>query len=46
MSKPKYYLTTPVYSAATVPAAGCLYTEILCDAIARHEPRGKQGDTP
>jgi methionyl-tRNA synthetase len=37
MSKPKYYLTTPVYDAASGPQIGSLYTAILCDAIARHK---------
>lgn len=36
MAKPKYYVTTPVYNAATAPQAGFLYSSILCDAIARH----------
>jgi methionyl-tRNA synthetase len=37
MSKPKYYLTTPVYDAASEPQIGSLYTAILCDTIARHK---------
>jgi methionyl-tRNA synthetase len=37
MSKPKYYLTTPVFDAAFAPQIGFVYTAILCDAIARHK---------
>ncbi|MGB7681776.1 MAG: class I tRNA ligase family protein [Candidatus Acidiferrales bacterium] len=37
MSKPKYYLTTPIYDAASSPQIECVYTAVLCDAIARHK---------
>ncbi len=37
MSKPKYYLSTPIHSAALEPQIGSLYSAILCDAIARHK---------
>lgn len=36
MAEPKYYVTTPMYDAATAPRIGFLYSAILCDAIARH----------
>ena len=37
MSKPKYYLTTPIYDATSSPQIECVYTAVLCDAIARHK---------
>jgi methionyl-tRNA synthetase len=37
MAKTKYYVTTPVYDAASPPRVGTLYTAILGDAIARHK---------
>ena len=37
MAKPKYYVTAPIYDAATSPQIGSRYTAILCDAIALHK---------
>jgi len=36
-SKPKYYLTTPIYYANSRPHVGSAYTTIVCDVIARHK---------
>src|SRR6202167_26331 len=34
MSKPKFYLTTPIYYANSRPHVGSAYTTIVCDVIA------------
>ena len=36
-SKPKYYLTTPIYYANSRPHVGSAYTTIVCDVIARYK---------
>jgi methionyl-tRNA synthetase len=36
-SRPKYYLTTPIYYANSRPHVGSAYTTIVCDVIARHK---------
>ena len=37
MTKPKYYLTTPIYYANSRPHVGSAYTTIVCDVIARYK---------
>jgi methionyl-tRNA synthetase len=37
MSKPKFYITTPIYYANSRPHVGSAYTTIVCDAIARYK---------
>jgi methionyl-tRNA synthetase len=37
MSKPKFYLTTPIYYANSRPHVGSAYTTIVCDVIARYK---------
>jgi methionyl-tRNA synthetase len=36
-SKPKFYLTTPIYYANSRPHVGSAYTTIVCDVIARYK---------
>jgi methionyl-tRNA synthetase len=36
-TKPKYYLTTPIYYANSRPHVGSAYTTIVCDVIARYK---------
>jgi methionyl-tRNA synthetase len=36
-TRPKYYLTTPIYYANSRPHVGSAYTTIVCDVIARHK---------
>jgi methionyl-tRNA synthetase len=36
-SKPKFYLTTPIYYANSRPHVGSAYTTIVCDTIARYK---------
>src|ERR1700722_16679307 len=42
-SKPKNYLTTPIYYANSRPHVGSAYTTIVCDAIARYKGVGGYG---
>src|SRR6204780_3637971 len=37
MSKPKFYVTTPIYYANSRPHVGSAYTTIVCDVIARYK---------
>jgi methionyl-tRNA synthetase len=37
MTKPKFYLTTPIYYANSRPHVGSAYTTIVCDVIARYK---------
>jgi methionyl-tRNA synthetase len=37
MSKPKFYITTPIYYANSRPHVGSAYTTIVCDVIARYK---------
>ena len=37
MTKPNYYLTTPIYYANSRPHVGSAYTTIVCDVIARYK---------
>ena len=37
MTKPKFYLTTPIYYANSRPHVGSAYTTIACDVIARYK---------
>src|ERR1700677_3340570 len=37
MSKPKFYITTPIYYANSRPHVGSAYTTIVCDWIARYK---------
>jgi len=36
-TKPKFYLTTPIYYANSRPHVGSAYTTIVCDVIARYK---------
>jgi methionyl-tRNA synthetase len=36
-SRPKFYLTTPIYYANSRPHVGSAYTTIVCDVIARYK---------
>jgi methionyl-tRNA synthetase len=36
-TRPKYYLTTPIYYANSRPHVGSAYTTIVCDVIARYK---------
>jgi methionyl-tRNA synthetase len=37
MTKPKFYITTPIYYANSRPHVGSAYTTIVCDVIARYK---------
>jgi methionyl-tRNA synthetase len=37
VTKPKFYLTTPIYYANSRPHVGSAYTTIVCDVIARYK---------
>ncbi len=37
MSKPKFYITTPIFYVNADPHIGHAYTSIACDAMARHK---------
>ena len=37
MTRPKFYITTPIYYANSRPHVGSAYTTIVCDVIARYK---------